>query len=232
MERLYGNQLATDGLAERLDAVFGDEPRRIFGAVVLADAGASITECSTARLRVASPVLPDLELAATHSIRPRQESLGTLSLWAERPSVLLPYLGERTWVSTLERAVLEAVDAQDVSMLPLEIAAKALSWGVAGTADRIIACADALGLERALRMLRSLARALKDRRGLAPVPTPEGMLYPLYDLLAESPRRPSTADWVLIDDLDSVDRGITLRDYDNRVVWVDHPQHTIDSVLT
>lgn len=231
MARPCGGHLTTANVAERLDAVFGEQPRRIYGALVLADAGASITECSAAVLRVAAAVAPDPGVAAAHKVRAVVEPESTLLAWSEQPPLLRPYIGECTWLSTLERAALEAVDANDVSMFPLEVAAKALSWGLAGSPDRIVAAAAELGRDRSLRMLRSLAAALRNRRGTRPVPTPEGMLHPDYDTLVLPSTHQAAGEWVVIDDLETDGADLTFYDDANRVAWRDEPERTIDNVL-
>lgn len=218
-------------MAARLDAVYGREPRRIYGALVLADAGASVTEYSGAVLRVAAAVAPDADIAAAHGVFPRVEPADTLLRWADQPRLLAEYIGERTWLSTLERAVLEAVDLKDISGLSLEIAARALTWRLAGSVHRIHAAAEELGWDQALRKLRSLAAAMHQLRFEHPVSLPNGMLHPEYEPLTEPPARTLSGGWAVIDDFEIDTNRFHEHDYDNRVTWVEEPEMVLDNVL-
>lgn len=231
MNRPCGGHLTGWNVAARLDAVFGDEPRRIHGALVLADAGASVTEYSAATLRVAAAVAPDADVAAAHRVLPRVEPADTLLRWAEQPPALREHVGERTWLSTLERAVLEAVDVKDISGLSLEIAARALTWKLAGSSERIHAAADELGWDQALRKLRSLATIMHQLRYEYPVPIPNGMLHPEYEPLTQPPARTLTGGWAVIDDFDIDTDSFYGHDYDNRVTWVEEPEMILDNIL-
>lgn len=231
MKRYYGGYLSRWRVGERLQAVYGDEPRRIVGALVLCDAGVSVSDYCASHVSVAAATAPDVDLAAAHRVSPLVEPTDVLLSWAERPPPLRSHLGEHTWTSTLERALLEAVDADALSTVQLEVAAQALHLGLAGRADRVLACARDLGADRALRKLRSLATAMRRRRCDAAALVADGLLSPCYSSLAEPPEGLATDDWVIIDDpLQDVSRASAL-DHVNRVAWIDYPEHTIDEVL-
>ncbi len=233
MERTYGAQLLGWRVGERLAAVYGDAPRRITGGLVLCDAGVSVSDYCASHVFVAAAVAADPRLAVEHQLFTTVEPIESLLAYAEQPPSLRAHLGDDTWVSTLERATLEAVDAAHLPSLQVELAAHALNLGLAGDAAGIVAVADDLGWHRALRKLRSLVAVMWARRPANHDGVPEALLHPRYRRLAEPPARAETADWVVIDDpmreIGDISEASEL-DATHRVAWIEQPACTVDVV--
>lgn len=208
---------------DRLQALWGDQPRRLSHTSALAMAPSPV---KTGMVVDAAGPPVDSDTAKRLGVMACPEPHDTMLIAARR-------LHGQTWVSTPARALLECLQDRNTTLYPDEAAARTLFYEAAPPATEAVAVAEQLGWRDPLRRLASIATAMRDHSADFARFCPQGLLPESQSQYLDVGPCGHTTEWIWLTGNCSQLPGYepAYKDDKHGVLWGQHPHVLLEDLL-